>query len=38
MMERITLGSDDARAEPEARPLGPVINLRALLKGKFGTG
>jgi DNA helicase-2/ATP-dependent DNA helicase PcrA len=36
-MQHVALGADDRAAEPEmARPASPVIDLRALLRGRFG--
>ena len=36
-MHRVALGSDDRAAEEEApRPVAPVVDLRALLRGRFG--
>lgn len=36
-MQHVALGADDRPAEPEAaRPDAPVVDLRALLRGRFG--
>ena len=36
-MQHVVLGSDDRPAEPEpSRPAAPIVDLRALLRGRFG--
>ena len=35
-MERVALGSDDRPAEPEPPPAQTALDLRALLRGRFG--
>ncbi len=36
-MQRVALGSDDAPADPSPVPAQPVVDLRALLRARFGT-